>query len=127
MRSVLSASLLLLTLVSSPAQQPKTEEPIYPITAKGIKPPQAILAPEPEVPKEAHAVKTTRAIVSGYVAIDGKFHDGKILRSSGESTLDTRALEALKKWKFRPCTKDGKAVNCELMIEVTFNLRGDHK
>lgn len=72
-------------------------------------------------------MKTTRAIVSGYVAIDGKFHDGKILRSSGESTLDTRALEALKKWKFRPCTKDGKAVNCELMIEVTFNLRGDHK
>jgi protein TonB len=127
MRSTLFAALFLLALVSAPALQPKTEEPIYPITAEGIKPPKAIFSPEPDIPKDAHGMTSTRVMVSGYVAIDGKYRDGKILRSSGEPSLDTRALETLKKWKFHPCRKDGKAVNCELIIEVTFNLTGDHK
>lgn len=127
MRFILFASCLFLAFSASLSQQPKTDEPIYPITAEGIKPPKATFTPEPVIPKEARKGKFTRAIVTGYVAIDGRYHDGKILRSSGEPALDASALEAVKKWKFRPCTKDRKAVNCEMVIEVTFNLSGDHK
>lgn len=97
------------------------------MTAEGIKLPKATFTPEPVIPKEARKGKSTRVIVTGYVAIDGRYHDGKMLRSSGEPALDTSALEAVKKWKFHPCTKDGKAVNCEMIIEVTFNRADDHK
>ncbi|HKV94936.1 MAG TPA: energy transducer TonB [Candidatus Angelobacter sp.] len=121
------ASCLFLAFTASLSQQPDTEEPIFPITAKGIKPPKATFTPEPEIPKDALKGKSTRALVTGYVAIDGRYHNGKILRSSGEPTLDTNALEAVKKWKFHPCTREGKAVNCEMIIEVTFKLKGDHK
>lgn len=41
------------------------------MTTEGIKLPKATFTPEPVIPKEARKGKSTRAIVTGYVAIDG--------------------------------------------------------
>jgi periplasmic protein TonB len=128
MRSALFASFLLLAFVSTPAQQPKPEGPIYPVTGKGIKPPEAIFTPAPGISQDERKTKFGGiAIIAGYIGTDGLFHDAKVLRSTGDSTLDARALDTLKTWKFHPCTKDGKAVNCTLNLEVTFHLYRDHK
>ena len=35
---------------------------------------------------------------------------------------DRSALEALKQWRFEPGTKDGKAVNVRVKVEVSFHL-----
>jgi TonB family protein len=127
LKSALFVSCLLLFLVSSPAQ-PKPEEPIYKLMDKGVKPPLAIFTPAPDVPREERKVKSTSvAIVAGYVGADGLFHDAKVQRSSGDSTLDARALDRIRTWTFHPCTKDGKPVNCELYVEVTFRLYRDGK
>jgi len=37
--------------------------------------------------------------------------------------LDESAIEAVKKWRFRPATKNGTPVQVPLRIEVSFNLR----
>jgi periplasmic protein TonB len=37
--------------------------------------------------------------------------------------LTETAVEALKQWKFKPGTMNGKAVDVSLNIEVNFNLK----
>ena len=37
--------------------------------------------------------------------------------------LDEEAVKAMKKWEFRPGTKDGKAVDVAVDVEMTFNLK----
>jgi TonB family protein len=135
MRSALCVSLVLFALAYSPAQQPqqpKTKERIYPITAKGITPPQAILTPSPDAPNDTpgdkRKVKYTHiAIITGYVGTDGLFHSAKVMESTGDRTLDTKALDAIQAWRFHPCTKDGKAVNCSMTLQVEFHLYEEPK
>ena len=58
-----------------------------------------------------------------YVQVDpsGKAVNMRVLHSLGLG-LDERAMEAVKKWKFKPGVKDGKAVTVEAQIEVNFRL-----
>ena len=37
--------------------------------------------------------------------------------------LDAQAVTAMKKWRFKPGTKDGKPVAVEVMVEMSFKLR----
>ena len=37
--------------------------------------------------------------------------------------LDEEAVKAMKKWEFKPGTKDGKAVDVAVEVEMTFNLK----
>ena len=37
--------------------------------------------------------------------------------------LDEAAVKAMKQWEFRPGTKDGKAVDVTVDVEMTFNLK----
>lgn len=40
-----------------------------------------------------------------------------------EHGLDQQAVNAARQWTFKPGTKDGQAVNVEVMLEMTFTLR----
>jgi TonB family protein len=44
-----------------------------------------------------------------------------IYRMLGEG-LDANAMEAIRSWRFKPATKDGKPVAVYSMIEVNFRL-----
>ena len=50
--------------------------------------------------------------------------DIRVLRSLGFG-LDEKAIEAVKKWKFRPGSKNGQAVAVQATIEVNFRLFKD--
>ena len=58
-----------------------------------------------------------------YIEVDpsGKATNIKVVRSLGLG-LDEKAIEAVKKWKFRPGYKDGKPVTVAATIEVNFRL-----
>jgi TonB family protein len=36
--------------------------------------------------------------------------------------LDEQAIEAVKTWRFRPATLDGKPVDAQIAVEVNFRL-----
>lgn len=77
---------------------------------------------EPEYSEEARKAKY-QGSVELYVEVDasGRARNVRVLHSLGLG-LDEKAMEAVAKWRFKPGTKDGKAVTVMALIEVTFRL-----
>jgi TonB family protein len=59
-----------------------------------------------------------------HIVIDtsGNVTDIRIDRALGKG-LDENAVDAVKKWKFSPATRDGQPVSVSMMTEISFNLR----
>ena len=55
------------------------------------------------------------------VGVDGRAHDIKVAHSL-DRELDENAVNALKKYRFRPATINGKAVPYDISIETRFSL-----
>lgn len=54
-----------------------------------------------------------RVVVRGVVGIDGRVESAVVVRSSGNSTLDSNALSAFYKWRFSAAKNDaGQKVRC---------------
>jgi protein TonB len=60
-------------------------------------------------------------VLSVIIDASGKPTNLKVLRALGLG-LDEKAIEAVQKWRFRPGTKEGKAVAVYATIEVNFRL-----
>jgi TonB family protein len=88
----------------------------------GVTAPQLVSKIEPEYSEEARKAKY-QGTVTLYIQVDaqGKAINMRVLHSLGLG-LDEKAMEAVKKWKFKPGTKDGKPVTVEAQIEVNFRL-----
>ena len=99
---------------------------------------EAIYRPSPEInnPKvisEAKASYTAEAMQAGIqgsvlleavVLRDGTVGEVAVTRSlDAVHGLDDAAVQALKRWRFEPGTKDGKPVPVRVEIEMTFTLR----
>ena len=58
------------------------------------------------------------------VLADGSVGNVQVKRSlDTQFGLDEQAVTAAKQWKFKPGTKDGKAVAVEVTVEMTFRLK----
>ena len=88
----------------------------------GVTAPSLLYKVEPEYSEEARKAKY-QGIVVLYVEVDpnGRAVNPKVVRSLGLG-LDEKAIEAVRKWKFRPGYKDGKPVTVAATIEVNFRL-----
>src|SRR5262249_51463331 len=77
---------------------------------------------EPEYSEEARKAKYQGMVVL-YVEVDpsGRAQNLRVIRSLGLG-LDEKAIEAVRKWRFRPGRKDGKPVTVAATIEVNFRL-----
>jgi periplasmic protein TonB len=88
----------------------------------GVSAPKAIYSPDPEYSEEARKVKHMGVVVLWLVVDrDGKPRDIRVLRTLGLG-LDEKAMEAVKNWRFEPALKDGKPVDVQITVEVTFHL-----
>lgn len=88
----------------------------------GVTAARAIYDPEPEYSEEARKVHFQGAVVLSIVVDQaGRARDIRVARSSGLG-LDEKAIEAVKKWKFEPGTKDGHPVAVGVNVEVNFRL-----
>jgi TonB family protein len=74
-----------------------------------------------EVARKLNAKGTVALYIE--VQPDGTAGNIRVLRSLGYG-LEERAIEAVRKWRFRPGTKDGKAVVVRANIEVNFRGLG---
>jgi periplasmic protein TonB len=79
--------------------------------------------PAPRYPIRAFRQKAQgTVIVRAEVLPDG--NSGKVVlhQSSGHESLDTAAVETVRKWRFQPATDDGKPVKQWVNIPIKFRL-----
>ena len=88
----------------------------------GASEPKLIYAPDPEFSEEARKAKYQGSVLI-HVIIDanGTPQDLKVTKALGLG-LDEKAIQAVQTWRFKPGLKDGKPVNVEATVEVTFRL-----
>jgi TonB family protein len=88
----------------------------------GVSAPTLLSKVEPEYSEEARKAKY-QGVVLLYVEVDpsGKATNIRVLHSLGLG-LDEKAMEAVKKWRFKPGIKDGRPVTVQAQIEVNFRL-----
>jgi len=88
-------------------------------------PPLAVSAPSPEVSeKEAGKRKKGEkgvSVLSVIVEPDGSTSHIRVIKPVGYG-LDEKAIEAVKTWKFKPATLNGKPVAVQIAVEIKFRL-----
>lgn len=88
----------------------------------GVSSPQLVFRVEPEYSEEARKAKFQGTVVLSIIVDEQGLPRGfKVVRPLGLG-LDDRAIEAVKKWRFRPAYKDGKPVAVMASVEVNFRL-----
>lgn len=88
----------------------------------GVTAPELVSKVEPEYSEEARKAKYSGAVVlSIIVNTDGQAEDIRVVKSLGMG-LDEKAIEAVRKWRFRPGKNKGVAVKVRAQIEVNFRL-----
>lgn len=88
----------------------------------GVVLPQLIHKVEPEFTDEARKARYQGAVMLRVVVgADGLVRQVELVRGLGLG-LDERAIEAVRQWRFRPGTKNGRPVSVEAAVEVTFRL-----
>jgi len=99
----------------------------------GVSPPHAIYSVDPEFSDEARKKKLGGSCVIGLVVdTTGTPQDVHVVQSLAEGvapklrsaaqSLDEKAVEAVKRYKFKPAMYQGKAVPYELKVEVYFRI-----
>jgi protein TonB len=88
----------------------------------GISAPRPISTPDPEYTEEARRAKTQGTCIL-WMVVDAEGHprDIRVVHGLGFG-LDTKAIEAVKQWRFEPALRDGRPVNVQISVEVGFRL-----
>jgi protein TonB len=91
----------------------------------GVTSPELIHDEKPQYTSEAMRMKVQGIVeVEAIVLPDGSVGPVQIVRSLDDRYgLDQKAIEAVKRWRFRPGMRMGKAVPVLVSIELTFTLR----
>ncbi|MCK9540830.1 MAG: energy transducer TonB [Novosphingobium sp.] len=58
------------------------------------------------------------------LGLDGRVEAISVSRSSGHSRLDSAALNAVRRWRWSPTTRDGSPVKVRGVVEIPFVLQG---
>ncbi len=84
--------------------------------------PHTTYAPDPKYPKKERKAHHQGTVLLWLVIDpDGLPRNIKISRSLSPD-FDEAAVDAVKKWRFSPATKDGRPVATALDVEVSFHL-----
>lgn len=97
-------------------------EGIYPAGEMGVTVPQLVYSPEPNFSEEARQAKV-QGIVQLLVVVgkDGRTYDIRVSQSVGMG-LDEQAIAAVRRWRFRPATLNGRPVATQIAVQVDFHL-----
>ena len=117
------AAILLFMGLAASAQQPGPDKPKADVPRAGLNSvsmPQCQYCPDPEYSQEAKAKKYEGAVILlAVVTTEGIATNIRSVKSPGMG-LDEKAIEAVRKWRFKPAMKDGKPVDVQIPIEVAF-------
>ena len=86
-------------------------------------PPEPVEQPAPVYPEAARAAGIVgRTFVTVTIDAAGMVTDAKVTESSGDATLDAAAVEAARKWTFKPAMSGGSPVASTVVLPVEFKL-----
>jgi TonB family protein len=95
---------------------------VYRPGANGVGYPTLIYSIDPEFSDEARKARYQGVVVVEVtVGVDGIARDPKVVRQLGMG-LDEKAVEAVKQYRFKPATKDGKPVPVRVPVEISFHI-----
>ena len=110
-------------IVEAPAPPPVEAPPAPQAPAIGeIDQPIAVSRPPPRYPQEA-----LRRNIGGVVHVqvvvgpDGNVERMELASSSGDRHLDRAAMEAVRRWRFRPAVRNGQPVAATVVVPLEFN------
>jgi len=106
-----------------PPAPPQATPPGTPAAAPtgAYTPPVAISQPMPAYPRAAlRRRESGNVLLRVRVGPDGVPTDVSLIDSSGSRHLDRAATDAVRKWRFRPATRDGRPVSGEVRAPVSF-------
>jgi TonB family protein len=107
---------------SGPGYGPGTDGGVVYPPGHGVVPPVPIYAPEAEFSDEARRSKYQGVcLISIIVDTHGNPQNPRVVQRLGMG-LDEKAIEAIRRYKFKPGTKDGKPVPVLITIEVDFRM-----
>jgi TonB family protein len=127
---LLSATLVLFALPMAFAQMPAPTSVTTPVVdaprplkiGGNILPPVLISSVEPKFKRPLfHKAKGGIVLVGLTVPIDGIPTDVHIVRSGGQ-TFDKSAMNAVRQYRFRPATEQGKPVPVIMNVEVHYQV-----
>jgi len=110
-----------LGVTSNGPQEPN----VYTAKQAGVTPPVLVKEMKPRYTADAMRAKIQGDVrLEAVVLASGAVGDVKITKSlDKELGLDDQAIATVKKWEFKPGTKDGKPVAVRVEIEMTFKLK----
>ena len=83
--------------------------------------PRAISTPSPNYPRASlRRGEAGEVLLRIHVGADGRPGAIDIVRSSGHRRLDQAAVAAVRRWRFEPALRDGRAVPGEVQVPVAF-------
>ncbi len=103
-------------------EQPVAEKRDPMLVAAGVTPPVLVRKVEPVYPAAARsAAQKGKVIVQCVIEEDGTVSRVKILKSEAPS-LDKSVVDAVRQWRYKPATLQGKPVPVFFTVVVTFKL-----
>ena len=91
--------------------------------SKDVTVPRVVREVKPDYPDSAKKDRVQGSVtLEAVVKKDGTVGDVTVKKPL-HPELDEEAVKAMKKWEFKPGTKDGKAVDVAIDVEMTFNLK----
>ena len=105
-------------------EAPPVAEPEGPIYVGGdVQPPEKLQAPQPQYTEIARKARVQGVvIVQAIIDKQGNVTNVKVLKGLSMG-LDDEAVKAIKKWKFKPATLNGKPVDVYYNLTVNFRLQ----
>jgi len=90
--------------------------------AEGMEPPVPVRTVAPKFPEEMRRNGSAGLVtVSCLIDEKGNVTEPKVIKATNEAFAEP-AVEALRKWKFKPAKKDGEAVAIRVNIPVQFTV-----
>jgi protein TonB len=95
--------------------------PARPAAAVATSQPQPISTPSPKYPAQAlRNGERGTVMVSVEIGADGVPTDVGVAKSSGSRHLDRAAVDAVRRWRFRPAMADGRPTTGQVQVPISF-------
>lgn len=122
MKTLALAAVMVAATAAGLASETQT---VYKPGDPGVKAPEIVRETKPAYTAAAMRAQITGSVeMQAVIDAEGKPTDIRVVRSlDALYGLDQNAVEALKEWRFKPATREGKPVPILVTIEMSFTLR----